>query len=616
VRLPLQTRRIAQTLGSAAASAAILAAEVVLLALYLNPGVSLRREAPYLVLALFLPYALAGSLGLLAIALAGTLLRWPRAPRPPLEYVPWFTTLSLLAVGAAAVLFWVNLWSYRHSIPVEVVRSLVGSAFAVSTAALVLLAVGVDSLFFPLRGRAFAAPLVVLAPAAAIVVPLALRPQPAPQPRPVPIATERVEPVRRVLLVGIDGLGPEMLRDGLEKGNLPAFARLLRRGAHGPLATLRPTEGPPVWTSVVTGRLPRDHGVKSFATYRLRGSRTVYELLPKGAFVRLLEKAGLVATSPVTSASRRSRTLWNALNAYGIATGVVRMWGTYPPERVQGFMLSPYFHLLREEPAQASGTLYPPDLLGEIRARGVRPDEVEATLVSEFLDPAAPEPGDTVPWRRELLERALAPDLTYKRAGAVLRAAYDPPFFATYFYGLDVVGHTFLRYAHPDRFGDVRPEEVRRYGRVLDRYAALLSQWVGEAAQDLRPGEVLFVVSGYGLETVPLWRRLLDGVLGDPPRSGTHAGAPDGYVMAIGDGIKAGATVRGASVVDIAPTVLYLFGLPVARDMEGRVLTEILEEDFARSHPVSFIPSYESLAGPSLAGGTPDELPPLPDEDH
>jgi predicted AlkP superfamily pyrophosphatase or phosphodiesterase len=68
---------------------------------------------------------------------------------------------------------------------------------------------------------------------------------------------------------------------GMAHGSLPGFARLMRRGASGPLATLRPTEGPPLWTTIVTGLLPRDHGVKSFATYRLKGSAGPFELLPK-----------------------------------------------------------------------------------------------------------------------------------------------------------------------------------------------------------------------------------------------------------------------------------------------------------------------------------------------
>jgi predicted AlkP superfamily phosphohydrolase/phosphomutase len=327
-----------------------------------------------------------------------------------------------------------------------------------------------------------------------------------------------------------------------------------------------------------------------------------------------LERAGLVSTAAVTSAARRRRALWNALNAFGIPTGIVRLWGTFPPERVQGFMLSNTFHLLSRDPARAAESLHPRDLLPEVRARVVDPADVDPALVSEFVDLSVEVPGDRLPWRRELVERALAPDLTYQRAGSVLRAAYDPPFFATYFYGLDVVGHAFMRYAAPDRFGNVRPDEVRRYGRVLDRYVALVSQWVGEYARGLRPGEVLIVVSGYGMEPVPLWRRVAEAVQGNAFRSGSHTGAPDGFFMAVGDGVKAGATLRGASVLDVAPTILYLMGLPVARDMEGRVMTEILDEEFTRAHPVTFIPSYESLAVTPVAGRALG-LPPLPDEE-
>jgi hypothetical protein len=158
----------------------------------------------------------------------------------------------------------------------------------------------------------------------------------------------------------------------------------------------------------------------------------------------------------------------------------------------------------------------------------------------------------------------------------------------------------------------VRTEEVRRYGRVLSRYSAYLGHVVGEFAKGLRPNEILIVVSSYGMQPVPLWRRLLAGI-GGSKASGTHASAPDGIVMAVGDGIRPGSSIRGASILDVAPTILYLMGLPVARDMEGRVFTEMLEDDFTRAHPVSVIPSYESLAVTPVAPGTSD-LPPLPEE--
>jgi predicted AlkP superfamily phosphohydrolase/phosphomutase len=604
-----------RTLVSAALAASLFAVDVVLLTLFLNPEARLAQDATALFRALLLPYLAFGTALLTLLALAWVALRgWPRAPRPALQGLPWFTPMALVAVASAAALYWLNLLSYRHSIPAELVRAVAASSVALTASALVLLAVQFDAILFPLRGRAAAAALVVLASASAVIVPLALRPPRAPAPVPVPLATESIPPARRIILIGIDGMGPDQVRDGISRGALPVLAQALRRGVYGPLATLRPTEGPPIWTTILTGRLPRDHGIKSFTTYRLAGSASTFELLPKGALVGVLERAGLVSRSPVTSSSRKRRALWDILNAFGIQAGTVRVWGTHPPQNVQGFMLSPYFHLLRHDKVRAGEALHPAELLPEAAARGVEAEDVDRALVSRFVDLQAQVPGDVAPWRRELVERALVPDITYERAGAVLRQAYDPPFVVTCYQGMDVVGHAFTRFAKPERFGDVSGPEVRRYGAVVDRYAALLSERVGEAAAALRPGDILLVVSGYGMEPARLWRRALSAVSGNRPApSGTHAAAPDGFLLAIGDGVKPGGLLHSASVLDVAPTILYLMGLPVARDMEGRVLTEMVDEEFARAHPLSFIPSYESLAvTASRAAGS--DLPPLPDE--
>jgi len=604
-----------RTWAAAGLAALLLAGDLVLLTLFLNPEVTLRTDAIALVSALLVPWAALALPGLWVVVVVSRALPGrTRAARPPLEALPGFTTAALVALAAAAAVFWLNLVSYRHSVPVEVLSPLAGSAVALTVSALVLLAVAIDAVLFPSRGRGVSAALVVLASFAALVLPLALRPVAVTRPASVPFATEPVTPVRRVVLIGIDGLGLEQVRAGVSKGGLPAFAQMMRRGAHGALATLRPTEAPPIWTSIFTGRLPRDHGVKSFATYRLRGSATVYELLPKGALVGLLERAGRVSTAPITSASRQRRALWNAVNAFGIPAGIVRAWGTYPPEQIEAFMLTPYFHLFQHDAARAADAVHPRDLAPEVRARAVDPDGVDRGLLASFVDLSVDFPGDDVPWKRELIDRALAPDLTYQRGGAVLRAAYDPPLFTTYYRGLDVVGHTFLRFARPDAFGDVKPEERRRYGNVMDAYVAFLARAVGETAQSLRPGEILIVVSAYGMEPLPQWRRALESLIGDRWASGTHADAPDGVILAMGDGIRPAAVLGSASVLDLAPTILYLMGLPVARDMEGRILTEMMQDDFLRAHPVTYIPSYESLAITPTTGAVPPDLPPLPDE--
>jgi hypothetical protein len=434
----------------------------------------------------------------------------------------------------------------------------------------------------------------------------------------VAVNLDNLRPARRVLVIGIDGLGPADLLETPEGGRVPSLVRLARRGTFGPLGTLRPTEGPPIWTTMLTGRLPRDHGIKSFFSYRLRFSTSEWALLPKDAFVGQLERLGLVSRRPVTSSSRKRRALWNVLDSFGIPAGLVRIWGTHPPETIRGFVLSPYFYALREDPERVAGTLHPPGLLAEVGARAVGPGDLDAGVLRELADaPPAGGPLLEDPQLHSLAAEALAPDLSYARAAGVLRGAYDPPFLAVSFHGYDVAGHAFYRYAHPGLFGDVPEEDVRRYGRVLDRYASLLGRWVGEQAQALRPGEVLVVLSGHGLEPAPLGRRLFGTLTGAPVVAASHAAGPEGFFLAVGDGIREGGAIRGASVLDVAPTLLYLMGLPVARDMEGRVLTEILDERFARENPVTFIRSYEGLAVAPAAPAVPfEDLPPLPEEDE
>jgi hypothetical protein len=601
-----------KTLTSAAIAASIGALCLCNLALYLNPGLVLRREALALMVCLFVPWAAAGTLALAVVAAAATALRWwPRAFRPVIAGRPFFASLAFVALAGVAALYWHNLLGYRHALPLEALRALAVSSVVVTGAAAVFLAIGLDLALFPRHDRPLAAALAVLAPAAALAVPLALRPAPSPPAPPFPVRLDAGRPARRVVVVGIDGLSPSDVTTA-PRGDVPAFARLARRGAFGPLATLRPTEGPPVWTTLMTGRLPRDHGIRSAFAYRLRGSDSEWALLPRATLVGALERARLASRHPVASTSRRCRALWNVLDAFGIPTGLVGVWGTHPPETIRGFVVSPYFHLLHGDPGRAGGAVFPRDLLPEIRARAVSPRHLDPVLLADLAGAAA-APDD--PLMRALAEGSLAPDLTYARVAQVLRQAYAPSLLVVSFPGYDAAGHLFYRYAHPEAFGDVRADEARRYGPVLGRYASLVERWVGEIERDLGPDDVLVVLSGRGLAPTPLWRRLVGVLTGTAVGAASHGGAPDGVLLVAGGGIRPGATPAGASVLDVAPTILYLMGLPVARDMEGRVLTEILDPEFAQENPVTFIPSYESLAVALAAPAVPlDDLPPLPEE--
>jgi arylsulfatase A-like enzyme len=78
--------------------------------------------------------------------------------------------------------------------------------------------------------------------------------------------------------------------------------------------------------------------------------------------------------------------------------------------------------------------------------------------------------------------------------------------------------------------------------------------------------------------------------------------------------VRRGAELEAASVLDVAPTVLHLMGLPVARDMDGRVLTGLLAPDVAARQPVTYIPSYASLAVTAPTADPAADLPALLDD--
>lgn len=67
----------------------------------------------------------------------------------------------------------------------------------------------------------------------------------------------------------------------------------------------------------------------------------------------------------------------------------------------------------------------------------------------------------------------------------------------------------------------------------------------------------------------------------------------EGVLIMWGENIRKGAKLADATNTDVTPTLLYLFGLPVAKDMDGRVIVEALDPDYVARHPVTFVATYE-----------------------
>ncbi|MGH9408526.1 MAG: alkaline phosphatase family protein, partial [Vicinamibacterales bacterium] len=383
-------------------------------------------------------------------------------------------------------------------------------------------------------------------------------------------------------LVLLDGASLDYVWPRVADGRLPNFGRVLDAGAVIDLATIRPTQPDPVWAAVATGMYPDKNGVRSSASYFALGDRRAVDLLPDHCFAHELVRLGIVHDEANSSSAWRARPLWLILGDYGVSAGIVRWPLTYPVQPVNGFMLSDRYHQVFGSMLELDGTAaYPADVL---------------PLVHDTFAATDAERRDVVPagdGRRAPASEASAfeHDRAYSAALHALSAEHTVQVQAIRYEGLDSVGHMYLRYAQPRAFGDVSDDERQRFGGVLDRYYAYIDGEIGAAIDRLAPGDLLLIVSGFGMQPVSPLKRLAARVLRDPDISGTHEQAPDGFLLAYGTPVAPGRRQRG-SIVDVTPTVLYFLGIPVGRDMDGYPRADLFTPAFTSERPIAYIPSH------------------------
>jgi predicted AlkP superfamily phosphohydrolase/phosphomutase len=315
---------------------------------------------------------------------------------------------------------------------------------------------------------------------------------------------------------------------------------------------------------------PNKNGVRSAAAYYAPGDQRGIDLLPDHCFSHVLVRLGVVRSEPNSSAAWRALPLWSILGNYGLSSGIVRWPLTYPAQPVDGFLVTDRFHQLIGSMSEFGGqAAYPTDLLPVVRdAFGGEP-------------PSAADAAAMAARRDEL----------YARAWRELQVARPVRFSAIRFQGIDAVSHLYLRYAQPQDFADVRENDRQRYGDILDRYYAAVDAQIASAVDHLQPDDLLLVVSGFGMQPVGSVEHAINRVLRDPDVSGTHAGAPDGFLLAYGSNVQPGRKQRG-SIVDVTPTILYYLGLPVGRDMDGFARADMFASSLTSSRPITFIPSH------------------------
>lgn len=148
--------------------------------------------------------------------------------------------------------------------------------------------------------------------------------------------------VRRVIVLGLDGLEPTLVDRFMSEGKLPNIAALAAQGAYMRLGTTAPPLSPVAWSTFLTGTNPGKHNIFDFLT---RDPRTYQPLLSSVAIhpprrVLRLGPYRLPLGRADIRLLRKGRPFWNALSDCGIFSCILRVPITFPPERLHGLLLS------------------------------------------------------------------------------------------------------------------------------------------------------------------------------------------------------------------------------------------------------------------------------------
>ncbi len=388
----------------------------------------------------------------------------------------------------------------------------------------------------------------------------------------------------RAVVIGIDGADWQIIDALAVEGRMPTFERLRSEGVWGRIETLHDIPlSPVVWTSVATGKTAAKHGIAWFMVDRPDGTRV-----------------------PVRSHNRKVKAIWNILGEHRRRPVVVGWWATYPAEDVgRGAIVSDAlgFHGFGSTARGGAdeAKTYPPELFAQADALVPAEQQVSAEFAQRFIHLTAQEyrqekfdPG-RYPQRNpfnpiHLFQQYAVTAQGYTAISRDLLANRPYDLFMVYFEQVDSFSHLFMKY-EPPRLEWVEEKEFERYRDLVREWYVYQDELLGQVLAEIDLEETaVFVLSDHGFksgerrirseETVDVKKAHLDHE--------TH-----GIFLAAGPRLRRGQEVRGASVLDLTPTVLHYLGFPVAKDMDGRVLEAVFEPDFMREHRIRYVSTYE-----------------------
>jgi len=378
--------------------------------------------------------------------------------------------------------------------------------------------------------------------------------------------------LKKVLFVGWDSADWRVINPLLDAGKLPNLKQLIDGGVSGNMATLNPILSPMLWTSIATGKRPHKHGIHGFT-----------EPDPHGDGVR-----------PITNLSRKTKAIWNILSQNDKKCIVVGWWPSHPAEPLpNGVMVSNAFQrapnndVTRPWP-MAIGTVHPASMAETLAQKRKRASELDGSCIVRFL-PNARNIDEEKDSRPKILATTIADCANIHSASMYLINNEPWDFMVVYYDAIDHFGHGFMRY-HPPRQKWITKKDYDLYSGVIEASYCYHDLMLGELLSAAGSDTTVLLMSDHGFHPDNLRPAAIPIEPAGPAVEHRHYGI---FVLK-GPKIKIGERVHGATVLDLCPTLLSLFDLPVGHDMDGKPLVGAWKDQ----PKIESIPSWDNVPGP------------------
>lgn len=375
----------------------------------------------------------------------------------------------------------------------------------------------------------------------------------------------------KVLLIGWDAADWKVITPLLDAGEMPALKGMIEQGVMANIATLEPVFSPMLWSSIATGKYADKHGILGFTE----------------------PDTNTIGVRPVSVTSRKTKAIWNILTQNNYKTNVVAWWPSHPAEPVNGVYISNFYQRastpIDQHWPMLQGTVHPKEFSQIFKELRLHPGELTEAHIIPFI-PNLSLINQEEDKRLEGIMKILADCSTVHNAATWAMENTEWDFMAVYFDAIDHFSHLCMKF-HPPQLPGIPDDLFNIYKDVVNSaykfHDMMLERLLKLAGDDC----TVILLSDHGFHSDHNRPILLPKA----PAAPAYEHRAYGIFCAKGPGIKKDERIYGINLLDIAPTILHLFNLPVGDDMDGKVMQQIFE----KSSPIEKIPSWDLVEGNS-----------------